>query len=71
MKRSTLIPVILLVYLTIMAYIGLDVYHEGRRLLYVGVIAVTLVVIVVLRYSLKRQERLRHERERNRGNGAA
>lgn len=63
-KRSTIIPLILLVYLAVMATIGWDDYAAGRNsaLHYFGVITATLAIIVLLHFSLKRRERLRRER---------
>lgn len=63
-KRSTLIPVILFAYLCVMAMIGWPEYAAGRTsaLQYFGVIALTIVILVLLHFSLKRRERLRRER---------
>ncbi len=61
--RSTLIPAVLLVYLGVMSYIGFDEFRAGNYLYYFGIIGVTLLVIVLLNFSLKRRERLRRERE--------
>ena len=63
--RSTLIPVILLIYLAVMSYIGYGDYASGKStpLFYFGVIGVTLLVIFLLHLSLKRRDRLRRERE--------
>lgn len=63
--RSTLIPVILLIYLAVMSYIGYGDYASGKStpLFYFGVIGVTLLVILLLHLSLKRRDRLRRERE--------
>lgn len=48
-----------------MCYIGYDGYIAGEfsALYYYGVIAGSLLVIVLLHFSLKRREKLRHERE--------
>ncbi len=64
LKRSTLIPLILLVYLGVMAYIGYPGYVSGATsaLHYYGVIVTTLGIIVALHFSIKRRERLRRER---------
>ena len=64
-KRSTLIPAILFVYLAVMAAMGYPEYAAGRQsaLYYFGIIAITLIVLVLLHFSLKRRERLREERE--------
>ena len=63
-KRSTLVPSLLTVYLAVMAYIGWGGYASGREsaLYYFGIIAATLLVIVLLHFNLKKRERLRRER---------
>lgn len=63
-KRSIIIPLVLLVYLAVMATIGWDEYAAGRSsaLYYFGTIAVTLIIIVLLHFNLRRRERLRRER---------
>lgn len=63
MKRSTIIPLALLAYLGVMSYIGLPKYYAGDYFGYFGIIVGTLIVIVLLHFSLKRRERLRRERE--------
>ena len=64
-KKSTLLPLVLLVYLAVMSYIGYPAYASGdySPLYYFGVISATLIVILLLHLSLKRRERLRRERE--------
>jgi hypothetical protein len=64
-KRSTLIPAALLVYLAVMSSIGWKQYASGDMSAaeYFGIIGVTLAVIVLLHFNLKRRERLRSERE--------
>lgn len=42
MKRSTLIPILLLIYLAVMAYIGRQELADGHYLFYFGVIGLTL-----------------------------
>ncbi|MCM1066005.1 MAG: hypothetical protein NC418_00335 [Muribaculaceae bacterium] len=63
-QRSTIIPLILAVYLAVMAGIGYSDYAAGRTsaLFYFGTIAITLIILVLLHLSLKRRERLRRER---------
>lgn len=65
LKRSTLLPILLLIYLGVMACIGWPEYAAGRSsaLYYWGIIASTLIVIVLLHFNLKRRERLRAQRE--------
>ena len=66
MKRppsSTVIPVVLLIYLAAMSVIGFPEFQAGNYLHYFGVIGATLLCIVLLHFSLKRRERLRKERE--------
>lgn len=66
-KRSTLIPIVLAVYLAVMAYIGYSDYASGHTsaLQYFGTIGVTLAIIVLLHFNLKHRERLRREREKD------
>lgn len=63
-KRSTLIPAILAVYLVVMATIGYSDYAFGRTsaLFYFGIIAVTVVILILLHFNIKHRERLRRER---------
>ncbi len=61
MKRSTLIPLLLLIYLGVMAYIGRGELAQGRYLYYFGIIALTLVCIVALHFTLRRRERNRRK----------
>lgn len=64
-KRSTIIPLALTLYLAGMAVIGWDDYASGRTSsqFYFGVIAITLIVIILLHFNLKKREQLRQERE--------
>ena len=64
-KKSTIVPVLLLIYLAVMATIGWREYAIGKTsaLYYFGIIGATLVCIVLLHFSLKRREKLREERE--------
>ncbi len=65
LKRSTVIPIVLLIYLAVMSCIGYPDYAAGiySPLYYFGIIGVTLIVIFLLHLSLKRRERLKRERE--------
>ncbi|MDD5838865.1 MAG: hypothetical protein PUC94_02270 [Bacteroidales bacterium] len=62
--RSTLVPLLLLVYLAVMSYIGWGNYAKGETsaLYYFGTIGVTLVIILLLHFNLKRREALRQKR---------
>ena len=64
-KRSTILPLVLAVYLAVMAYIGYPEYAAGKTsaLYYFGTIGVTVVILILLHFNLKRRERLRRERE--------
>ncbi len=66
LKLSTLIPILLLVYLMIMSYIGYPEFEHGNYLYYFGVIGVTLVIIFLVHVYLKKREDLREERLRRR-----
>lgn len=63
-SRPVLIPTLLLVYLIVLAVIGFADFQNGRTsaFQYFGTIAVTLAIIVLLHFSLKRRERLRNQR---------
>lgn len=63
LKRSTVIPVVLLVYLAVMSYIGRGELYAGHYLYYFGIIGATLVVITLLHFFLKKREKLRRLRE--------
>lgn len=63
MKRSTSLPLIFLAYLAVMSYVGRDELYKGHYLYYFGIIGATLLVIVLLHFTLKRRERMRRERE--------
>lgn len=64
-KRSTVLPLVLAVYLAVMAYIGYPEYAAGRTsaLYYFGIIGITVVILILLHFNLKRREKLRRERE--------
>ena len=62
--RPVVIPLILLVYLAVMAFLGLDGLRTGQTSLfqYVATIVITLGIIVLLHFYLKKRERLRRQR---------
>ena len=64
LQRSTVIPGILELYLMVMASIGYPEYAAGRTsaLYYFGIIGVTVVILILLHFSLKHRDRLRRER---------
>lgn len=59
MKKYTLIPLILVAWLVAMAAMGYRRWADGTysSLRYFGVIAVTALLIILLRYHLKRHPR--------------
>ena len=63
MKKSTFVPLILLVYLGVMSYIGRGEFFAGNYGYYFSIIGLTLLCIVLLHFFLKKRERLRKERE--------
>lgn len=65
LKRSTVIPVILLIYLAVMAYMGWDKVATGQmsQFEYFGIVGITFVCIVFLHFNLKRREALRRARK--------
>jgi hypothetical protein len=53
----------MLVYLAVMAYLSRQRLADGEYLYYFGVIGISLGIIVLLYFVLKKKERLRQERE--------
>lgn len=58
-KKSTVLPILLLIYLAVMSYIGLPELRAGHYLYYFGIIGATLVCILLLHLSLKHRENRR------------
>lgn len=56
-KKSTYLPAILLVYLLCMAYIGKDILLKGDYLYYFSVFGLSLIIIILLHFSLKKKEK--------------
>ena len=63
MKKSTYIPLMLLVYLGVMSYIGRQEFFDGHYLYYFGIIGTTLLCIILLHLFMKKRDRLRRQRE--------
>lgn len=59
-------PLLLVCYLGVMAYIGWPEYASGRTsaLYYFGIIGVTLLVIVLLHFNLRIREKRRNQRQK-------
>lgn len=65
MKRSIVLPILLLIYLVVMSFIGWPYYSEnGKYFEYFGLIALTLIVIVCLFFFLKKRDRYRREHQK-------
>lgn len=62
LRRSTYLPLALTLYLAFMAYVGRSYLLNGEYMYYFGVIGVSLVVIILLHFSLKRREALKEKR---------
>lgn len=65
MKKSTYIPLLLLIYLGVMSYIGRGEFLSGNYFYYFGIIGTTLVCIILLHFFMKKRDRLRREREKD------
>jgi hypothetical protein len=66
-KRSIIIPSILIIYLVVMAFIGWPSYaQEGKYLEFTLIIVATLVIIVVLFFLLRRRDRMRQSLRKRR-----
>lgn len=64
-KKSTYLPAILLVYLLCMAYIGRDILLKGDYLYYFSVFGLSLIIIILLHFSLKKKEKRDEEKQLN------
>lgn len=66
LRRPIVIPAVLLIYLAVMVVLGWPDYVRGATSpqLYFGGTALTLAVIVLLHFTLKKQEALRERRRR-------
>ena len=62
-RKSILIPALLLAYLAVMAYMGLPHLYAGRYLFYFGIIIVTLIIIILLHLLLKHREKQKANKE--------
>lgn len=60
-RRSTLVPLLLLIYLAVMAWIGRGELLAGHYLYYFGIIGATLLCIWLLRRFLLRREQMRQK----------
>ncbi len=69
MKRYDIIPLFLLIYLAIMAYLGRDMFLRGDYLEYFSILGVTLLIIIFLRWILKRRDSLRQQRRQEQERG--
>ncbi len=63
-RKSVFIPVLLLVYLAVMAFMGREKLFAGNYFEYFGILVVTLVCILVLFFTLRKQEEVRERRRR-------
>lgn len=54
-KQSVIVPVCLAIYLGIMAYIGRDNFTSDNKFTYYSVLAVSLVIIVILHFVLRKK----------------
>lgn len=62
-NKSTLVPIALLAYLGVMAYVGRDRLADGEYLYYFGVIGVSLIIIALVYIVLRKKEKIRAERD--------
>ena len=64
MKRYDIIALLLVIYLAVMAYFGRGMLLSGNFWEYFSIIGVTLLVIFILRWAMKRREKIREERRK-------
>lgn len=61
--RTTLLPLALLIYLAVLAWIARGRFYSGDYLYYFGVIGGSLIIILLLYLVLRKRDRLRRESE--------
>ena len=59
MKRYDIIALLLIIYLAVMAYFGRGMLLSGNYWEYFSIIGVTLLVIFILRWAMKRRDQRR------------
>lgn len=57
MKRYDIIALLLVIYLAVMAYFGRGMLLSGNYWEYFSIIGVTLLVIFILRWAMKREKK--------------
>lgn len=64
MRKSTVIPILLLAYLAVMSWLGYPAYAAGHfsALFYFGNITLTTAIILLLHINLKRREQNRNRK---------
>ena len=60
-NRTTMLPLAMLVYLAVVAWMARERLMNGEYLFYFGVIGGSLVIIALLYFVLRRRERLRRQ----------
>lgn len=61
-KMSVIVPILLFLYLCLMAWMGRERLADGDYIHYFGVIGVGIVIIVALHFVLKKKEYYRERR---------
>ncbi|MBO7610142.1 MAG: hypothetical protein J6S96_08085 [Muribaculaceae bacterium] len=61
--RTAVLPLALLIYLAVLAWISRGRFYSGEYLYYFGVIGGSLVIIVLLYLVLRKRDRLRSRQE--------
>lgn len=61
-RRSTMLPLALFAYLCFMAYLGRGYFFSGEYLYYFGILGVSIIVLILLHFSLKRKEAMQEKR---------
>lgn len=64
LNRTTLLPLALLVYLAVMAYMGYPHLQAGEYTFYFGVIGASLVIIALLYIILRKRDKIRQEQDK-------
>lgn len=63
-NKTTLLPLALLAYLCVMAYMGRGSLMAGEYLYYFGVIGISLVIIALIYILLRKRDQIRADRDK-------
>lgn len=65
LKKSILLPVALLIYTLVLAYLGRDMIENDGKIEYLATLGISLLIIVLLHIVLKKKEKTKDKNNKN------